>query len=94
MYLGYFPKNDVNFLINMLFLYNEVYLDIIDFEFNTINNKYSRDEMKFIKRVSGSNRESLESEIEFHDCIFTNIPDSQLVADALVAVRLEPALLG
>ena len=29
----------LNFLIKMLFLYNEVYLGIIDFEFDEIENK-------------------------------------------------------
>ena len=33
-------KIDVNFLINLLFLYNEVYLDIIDFEFNENENNF------------------------------------------------------
>jgi hypothetical protein len=30
----YSRKNDANFLINMIFLYNEVYLNIFDFKFD------------------------------------------------------------
>ena len=37
----YSPKNYVNYLINMLFLYKEEYLDIFDFEFNEIENSFS-----------------------------------------------------
>lgn len=36
----YSRKNDANFLINMIFLYNKVYLNIFDFKFDENENSF------------------------------------------------------